>query len=123
VRPPSKAPIVYIEKGQSKVTPIETADWARAATKYIEAKSIKAAVDTLLKECESQLAGLLGDNNTDAGEGAGLRCYYKMEEGRKTLDTIALIADYPELKLEDYKKQSPAAMRFRSYIIKPKKGA
>jgi putative phage-type endonuclease len=121
VRPPSETPVVIVEKEKPKVATIESNDWAHTAKKYIEAKSIKGAVEALLKECENRLAGILSDHDAQAGEGAGLRVHYKLEEGRKSLDRIALVADYPDLDLEKYTKKGPQKFVFRSYKIKGNK--
>lgn len=91
------------------------AEWAEAARAYIEAHELAETADNLKSTATEKLKALVGGQG--AVEGAGLRCYLKQQDGRRTLDRKALEKAHPEIDLSQYEKVGKPFEVFKVYPV------
>lgn len=92
---------------------MDSPEWARAAHTLKTAKELKAEAEALEEDAKATIQGLMGDN--DVVEGAGLRCYWKWQKGRKSMDKKAMARD--GIDLSKYEKEGKSFRSFRPFWV------
>ncbi len=118
--PDEEQPIIDLPFTSSNIVKIETPEWAEAVRALRTAGEIADEAEALELEAKERILRLSGA--AEVAEGAGVRIYYKWQEGRRTLDRAKFRWEHPEIHLENYEKQGSPFRAFRPYFLKPKGG-
>lgn len=90
-------------------------EWVKAAETMQQAAALRGTADDLEESAKTKLKELMGGYG--AVEGGGIRVYWKRLAGRKTFDQKRLLAEHPEIKLEQYQRQGDPYEQFRAYPV------
>lgn len=103
-----------------EVVQISTPEWLNAAHELREAQEILKEAKELEDGAKAEIIRLMGDST--AAEGAGLRAYHRVQNGRTTINTKLLKAEHPEIQWERYEKKGEPFRSFRPYFTDDKQG-
>lgn len=111
-------PVIDLPSTGGELIRIETEDWRKAAQELQEAIEIRTEAEALEEDARERIKVLMGSHSI--AEGFNLRCYNKIQAGRKSLDKKLLAFEHPEIELAKYEKQGKDFLTFRSYFLKEK---
>jgi putative phage-type endonuclease len=123
VQPPdyadmTAAPELPAIQGDVTFARIETGEFEQAVRDYWEARTIVDEASELQKSAEGRIQNFMSLYGAVVAEGGGSRFYWKPQEGRRTLDTAALMKFHPEIDLERFYKPGKPSRPFRPYQLK-----
>lgn len=81
------------------------------------ARAILAEAEAFHDQAKDGMRRFMEANAWDVIEGDGLRIYNKEQNGRKSLDKLALVADHPQIRLTDYEKTGAPFRTFRVFEV------
>jgi predicted phage-related endonuclease len=95
--PLSGTPQIFdFPKHEGAVVQIDSDDWKRAASDLRLATDLMKEAEHILERSKSRVKELM--SGLDAAEGYGVRCYNKWQEGRRTVDKKAAVAEILNLR-------------------------
>ena len=98
------------------VVQVESPVWASAARDWIMACEMKAEAEALEEHAKDRIVRVLAEAEADAGEGAGLRVYYRGQAGRMTLDKAAMKA--AGIDVGKYERRGADFITFKAYPLR-----
>jgi putative phage-type endonuclease len=101
----------------SEVITIDSPAWKEAMERLREAREIASEAEALQEQASTTVKNLMEQCGASVAEGCGARIYYKLQQGRETLDRQQLVHDHPELDLARYIKRGKSFRTFKSYFI------
>ena len=109
-------PALDLPSGGGTVVQVDSPVWASAARDWRLARELRAEAEDLEAHAKDRLTKVLDESKAEAGEGAGLRVYYRMQAGRTTLDKAAMKRD--GIDVAKYERQGKPFRSFKGYVLK-----
>lgn len=105
------------EKGKGgKYVPVQGEAWEQVAGAWFMAKQLAASAESRLKKAKAAVQEMVvASGSTHVITEAGLKFQYDKQAGRRTLNTTALRAAYPQIDLEQFTDQGADFMVLRAY--------
>lgn len=117
VEPPDPVDYTYPEFTGTIIYKGEEA-WQSPSEELREAMMLKAQAEERYTAAVAAYQALMGDEQAVAS--FGVKVYWKWQQGRETIDKIALAKKYPGLDLDDFKRRGAPFRVFKPYTIEIK---
>ena len=118
--PPKAEPVepsVKLPPVGGDLVKIDGEQWRQATENYAAAKKLQAEAAEAMNTAKLEITDLMTANSAGIAEGNGLRYYYKLIKGKPKTDTKSLLADNPDINVEDYQTRGNDYMTLRAFNL------
>jgi putative phage-type endonuclease len=91
--------------------------WREAIERLQEAREIRAEAEALENEAKQSIQQIMTETGATVAQGAGARIYYRMSDGRTTIDSKRLAREHPEI-FAKYAKTGSPFRTFKPYFLR-----
>lgn len=96
---------------------MDSPQWKEAVERLREAQELKKEAESIEEEVKKEIQSIMVHAGAHVAEGSGARIYWKLQDGRETVDYKRLVKDHPEIDVTPYIKKGNPFKTFRPYFI------
>ena len=111
---------IDLPKVEGDVQQRDDGEWKEAVDDLKEAYELVKTAEEVQTASKERVQELMGEET--AVEGGCARVYWNTIKGRVSFDKKKLIAEHPEIHLEDYEKRGASYKKFKPYFLTPEQG-